>query len=669
MIPGIVASSMLTGGAGGGGASLVNFANDGATFPIYGTATYPSAFYVAATDKTYFFHEAYYANQRWAICISYDHATDTWSDDYPIAVVSEWLTDDDHGVPAGFRDAGGFLHWFGGAHNQTLRHYKSRVADNITEWDVQTAVGTAYTYPHPVFDGTSLYLFARSRIATGPDQMTLVLRKSTSITAGVITFASEVTLINLGGDSRVYLGNTHDDGTYIHLITTRSDGGDNFRQDVYHFKYRKSDGAILNADGSHTISSGSLPIGLSDANTYYRIVDQATPGRFSNVPAFCVDTSGNLHLVYTDGATGTGTSWDLKHKVCVSGTWGSATTIVALTNSFRGNAQAIGPLAGGDVELLYPDNDGTYSRGGIEMKRRVYSGGSWGSATTVATDLNGKAVDQPSCILSGVDIARMHFCEIAQDSLNSSAGGLFCYAYGATGLALRSIPTHDLQVLTQCSFDDANNATKTFGESMQDPKYTPPTFAGNAKISTTEKKFGTASLFLDGTGDFIQFQHGDSAAHSVGNADDKCFEAWIYPTSIAKAINTIFNKRPSSGGATEFTSHITSAGAVGVSAWNSGGSVVLNLASSAGAVVINTWQHIAITRESGFWRVFIDGVLVASGAQSGTPGSNSVGLCIGKDNQNSGREFTGYVDEVRILHGRAEYVAGFTPPSAAYARP
>lgn len=650
-----------SGSPGGGSDVAVAFANDGATNPIYSPTVFPAAFYESATDTTYFFHEAYFSGQRYGICVTYDHGTDTWSDDYPVAFVSSWLTDDDHGTPAGFRDASGYIHWFGGSHGTALRHVVSKAADDITGWDLKTAIGTTYSYPHPVFDGTTLYLFLRND-ATAADRPLVVL-VSTAITSGAITFASEKSLVDFGADTRFYLGNTYDDGTYIHLIATRSDGSDTLRQDIYHFRYEKSTGSLLNADGTHTVATGSQPIGLSDANTYYRIVDQSTASHYTNVPTFCTDSSGVLHLIYMDGATANGTSWDLKHMTCTSGTWSSAATVVSLTNCDRHTVQGVGPLSGGGVELLYPDNDGTYTRGGNTIKRIAYTGGSWGSASTIATDTNGNALDQPGRIL-GADSARMQFWEVTQSASDSGAGGLTGYAYGAS-LATRTIPTHDLQVTAQYSFDGANAATKTYDDSMFAAKFR-PALNGNAQLSTAQQKFGTASLLLDGSGDYVQLAI-DSAGHSVGNSDDKCFEAWIRPTSLAHAINTIFNKRDG-GAANEFTFVVQSNGAVQAVLYASG-SAVFNIASSAGAVVTNSWQHVAFTRQSGLWRIFVNGVLATSGSETTTPGSNTVALIIGKDGFTAGREFTGYIDEVRVLHGRAEYTSAFTPPAAAFAKP
>ena len=475
-----------SGGGGVDGSAAMLFADDGATFPMYGVATWPSGFYNSSTGTTWLAREAFCGTLRFTRVSSHNHTTDTWDDSN---VVFVGLVDDDHGAPAIFRDGDGYIHAFGGAHNSALQHSVTRAADENGWWNAKTAIGTVYSYPHPVFDGT-LYLFLRKTI-TANSIYSGVLLKSTAITSGAITFAAEVTLVNWSTDTRFYLGNTHDDGTYIHLIATRANGTDTQRQDIYHFRYKKSDGSVSNADGSHSVASGSLPINLADSNSYYRIVDQSTPGHFTNIPTFCADTAGNLHLVYMDGASATGTSWDLKHMICSSGSWGAASTVVSLTNYSRFNLQSLGPVVSGGVELLYSDNDGTYTRGGVAMKRLVYSG-SWGSPLTLVTAANGKALDEPTRVLNGHTNLRHYFSEIDQVSTNSSAGGLGIYAFGAGGLPPRTIPANP-DGFTWLQVDFTDKADGTTSVDSEGIFYKTITAIGSAHVSSGKAVFNNAT--------------------------------------------------------------------------------------------------------------------------------------------------------------------------------
>jgi hypothetical protein len=124
--------------------------------------------------------------------------------------------------------------------------------------------------------------------------------------------------------------------------------------------------------------------------------------------------------------------------------------------------------------------------------------------------------------------------------------------------------------------------------------------AGDAQLDTAEKKFGTASLKLDGTGDYISYA---SQPDFDFGTDDFCLEAWVYPTSTG-TYRTVFDLRTASPA--------------------DGGGIILGITDAnalyfyhnfnfrigpAGTVPINTWTHIALSRVSGSTRAFINGTL------------------------------------------------------------
>ena len=74
------------------------------------------------------------------------------------------------------------------------------------------------------------------------------------------------------------------------------------------------------------------------------------------------------------------------------------------------------------------------------------------------------------------------------------------------------------------------------------------------------------------------------------------------------------------------------------------------------------WYHIAVARDSGTSRVFLDGELIDS--QSDTTNLDSTGaLQIGRDPQGWNKKFSGYISNARIVKGTALYTASFTPSS------
>lgn len=78
----------------------------------------------------------------------------------------------------------------------------------------------------------------------------------------------------------------------------------------------------------------------------------------------------------------------------------------------------------------------------------------------------------------------------------------------------------------------------------------------------------------------------------------------------------------------------------------------------------NQWNHIAVTRENGVWRVFLNGELKSEKDLSGNPGNNLTGTyySVGASDNANNYHLYGYWQDVRITKGVARYTKNFTPP-------
>ena len=85
--------------------------------------------------------------------------------------------------------------------------------------------------------------------------------------------------------------------------------------------------------------------------------------------------------------------------------------------------------------------------------------------------------------------------------------------------------------------------------------------------------------------------------------------------------------------------------------------------TSGGSVTANTWHHAAIVRAAGEITAYLDGV---GGSPYSFPGSLSAITSITIGGAYPGQEVNGFMDEVRIQKGNAQYTANFTPPSAPF---
>jgi hypothetical protein len=77
-----------------------------------------------------------------------------------------------------------------------------------------------------------------------------------------------------------------------------------------------------------------------------------------------------------------------------------------------------------------------------------------------------------------------------------------------------------------------------------------------------------------------------------------------------------------------------------------------------------TWHHVAFSRQSGSLRFFLDGEQ-AGPAESleNNLGATSGSIVIGYPGEQG---FAGYIDELRIIRGRADFTSTFTPSEVAY---
>lgn len=196
------------------------------------------------------------------------------------------------------------------------------------------------------------------------------------------------------------------------------------------------------------------------------------------------------------------------------------------------------------------------------------------------------------------------------------------------------------------------NGSTTFTDTS--PTTRTITAFGNARISTTQGKFGGASMFFDGAGDYITTPN--STAYYLDSSGT--IEGWIYPTSTT-GIKCLVSKRTFTTSSIEYQILING-GKLYLDVIPSGG--ILSLTGTTN-IPLNTWSHFAVTRSANTWYLFLNGSLEASGTVTGSYITNTDSLVIGWPGTTSSTwYFEGYMDDLRITKGVARYVANFTPP-------
>lgn len=194
--------------------------------------------------------------------------------------------------------------------------------------------------------------------------------------------------------------------------------------------------------------------------------------------------------------------------------------------------------------------------------------------------------------------------------------------------------------------DGDNGATSTTDSSTYNRT---ATFYGNAKLSTTTPKFGSAALDLDGAGDYITFPSSSNFTFD-GNFT---VETWAYFRQNKAEYQSIFG-----AGDYQFlfwfqelVMVLPGLGLVRPAAGNN--------------ISLNAWHHVVMCRYGSSLKLFVDGV------QYGTTTAISASLTcnnvasIGYHTGSFGY-LNAKLDDMRVTKGIARYTANFTPPTEAF---
>lgn len=220
----------------------------------------------------------------------------------------------------------------------------------------------------------------------------------------------------------------------------------------------------------------------------------------------------------------------------------------------------------------------------------------------------------------------------------------FASAGGATDPYFASVV-----LLLHC---DGSNGSTTFPDSSSSAKTM--LVSADAQVDTGQKKYGTGSLKLDASGDYLR-TNSSSADFSFSTATDFTVEAWVYVQAASP--NTV-NWFALTARKYYFGTY-SGAVVVGGSGWAN-----LFLGTTSFTPYLDKWTHVAHTRSGSTHRLFVDGVLKETASNSGSVGDTDT-ASIGND-PNFGPVFNGWIDEVRVTKGVCRYTADFIPPPAAF---
>jgi len=188
---------------------------------------------------------------------------------------------------------------------------------------------------------------------------------------------------------------------------------------------------------------------------------------------------------------------------------------------------------------------------------------------------------------------------------------------------------------------------------------------GNAQIDTAQKKFGSASILFDGVSDAVYCADSDDWYLGTG---DFTIDWWVR-----------FSSLPTSGN----YAHIIGQRVNDSNRWNllinnnSGtyrmilsvrGSQSFEVTRSFSSLSTGTWYHMALTRAGSSFKMFLDGNQLSTEYITGNTIDNfAVVLTLGSRYSDYAWPLNGWLDEVRLIKGKAVWTSSFTPPTTPYA--
>jgi cytoskeletal protein CcmA (bactofilin family) len=179
---------------------------------------------------------------------------------------------------------------------------------------------------------------------------------------------------------------------------------------------------------------------------------------------------------------------------------------------------------------------------------------------------------------------------------------------------------------------------------------------GDAKLSTAIKKFGTASLALDGTGDYVTVSTNPDFAYGTG---DFTIEMWVYRTTSSGLVQILLDQRTS---AETTYAPVVFINASNQLAYNDGEGTTKITGTTT--IPLNSWSHVAVSRSGTSTNLFLNGVQEGS-TYTDTRNYIQTPVRIGARWNDTGY-FQGYIDDLRISKGIARYTVNFTTPTAAF---
>lgn len=184
--------------------------------------------------------------------------------------------------------------------------------------------------------------------------------------------------------------------------------------------------------------------------------------------------------------------------------------------------------------------------------------------------------------------------------------------------------------------------------------------AGGAAVSSAQTKFGTKSLSLTGANNSYVTVKSQYSNNFVFGTGDFTIECWMYLNDTNN--RNLIDFRPQNTQSGAYPTLYITGGPNPKLTYLTDYTQKINSSSNLSA---NTWYHVALCRASGTTKLYINGVLEGSFADSTNylVGASRPAIGIDSNSLSSSSVFNGYIDSLKIYKGLAKYTSAFTPPT------
>jgi Concanavalin A-like lectin/glucanases superfamily len=428
---------------------------------------------------------------------------------------------------------------------------------------------------------------------------------------------------------------------------------------------------------------------LNDFNPDYASFISGNNGGDSNGFLFYIETDQTIGLIATTGTSNTN-NWNIQ----VKGSWDGGYNQwrhLAVTRSngyiqvfLDGNQIASGNNSDPIIPvnniqmgsyLYYAGSTQRYTDGYIDEARIINGEAKYTSNFTPPTapftlpvptsktgSVSGTAVFNGSTQnLNGI----VFDAKFNDSSINSSVvsnSAIFAGASQNVGSVSGNAVFHDtatngqfIDTLLLMHFDDSYGSQNFVDSSTHNTSFG---WDGYPYIDNSQSEFGGSSIYFDGNSSDIY------PANNAGNnfnfgTGDFTIEFWFYMTNYSCNPQVMFDMRD--GSDDRFCIFIRPC-----YSWQ----VTFNTQYDGDVIIGNNnqvnpydgWHHVAVSKQNGTTRLFVDGNLQGTYSDSHNYTTQGNRPLIGNSFDNY--PFTGWMDELRIVKGKAIYTQNFTPPSA-----